>query len=102
MTSSELYHGFGLMGYPTVATRFEGGKIVLEVEATRPPRCAGCQEDPVTRHDGMPVAQVCKDRISHLLGKRQACLAAPLADDPYASLCPVDVAKAHLDDVAAP
>lgn len=42
MTSSELYHGFGLEGYRTVATHFENGKMVLEVEATRPPRCAGC------------------------------------------------------------
>lgn len=42
MTSSELYHGFGLEGYRTVATRFEDGKMVLEVEATRAPRCAGC------------------------------------------------------------
>ena len=42
MTSSELYHGFGLEGYRTVATHFEEGKIVLEVEPTRPPRCAGC------------------------------------------------------------
>ena len=35
MTSSEVYHGFGLKGYRTVATRFEDGKIVLQVEATR-------------------------------------------------------------------
>jgi transposase len=42
MTSSELYHGFGLEGYRTLATRFEKGKIILEVESTRPPRCSGC------------------------------------------------------------
>jgi transposase len=42
MTSSELYHGFGLEGYRTVATRFEQGRIVLEVESTRPARCAEC------------------------------------------------------------
>jgi transposase len=42
MTSSELYHGFGLEGYRTVATRFEGGKMILEVESTRPARCAEC------------------------------------------------------------
>jgi transposase len=42
MTSSELYHGFGLEGYRTVATRFEEGKIILEVESTRAARCAGC------------------------------------------------------------
>jgi len=42
MTSSELYHGFGLEGYRTVATHFENGKMVLEVESTRPTRCPGC------------------------------------------------------------
>lgn len=42
MTSSELYHGFGLEGYRTVATRFEEGMIVLEVESTQPPRCSEC------------------------------------------------------------
>ena len=42
MTSSELYHAFGLEGYRTVATRFEGGKMILEVESTRPARCAAC------------------------------------------------------------
>jgi len=42
MTSSELYHGFGLEGYRTVATRFEEGKIIFEVESTRAARCAGC------------------------------------------------------------
>lgn len=42
MTSSELYHGFGLEGYRTVATRFKNGKIILEVASTRPPRCSGC------------------------------------------------------------
>ena len=42
MTSSELYHGFGLEGYRTVATRFEQGRIVLEVESKRPARCAEC------------------------------------------------------------
>lgn len=42
MTSSELYHGFGLEGYRTVATHFEDSRIVLEVLSTRPARCAGC------------------------------------------------------------
>jgi len=42
MTSSELYHGFGLEGYRTVATRFEDGKIILEVESRGPARCAEC------------------------------------------------------------
>lgn len=42
MTRSELYHGFGLEGYQTVATHFENGKIILKVESTRPPRCSEC------------------------------------------------------------
>lgn len=42
MTSSELYHGFALAGYRTVATRFKGGKLIFEVESTRPVRCSGC------------------------------------------------------------
>ena len=42
MTSSELYHGFGLEGYRRVATHFGSGKMILEVESTRPARCAGC------------------------------------------------------------
>lgn len=42
MTSSEQYHGFGLVGYRTVATRFENGRIVLELESTRALRCAAC------------------------------------------------------------
>lgn len=42
MTSSELYHGFGLEGYRTLATHFENSKIIVEVESRRPPRCAGC------------------------------------------------------------
>ena len=42
MTSSELYHGFGLEGYRTLRTRFEDGKMILEVESTRPARCSGC------------------------------------------------------------
>ncbi len=42
MTSSELYHGFALTGYRTVATRFEEGKMILKVESKRPARCSGC------------------------------------------------------------
>ena len=42
MTSSELYHGFGLEGYQTVATYFENSKMIMEVESTRPAQCAGC------------------------------------------------------------
>lgn len=42
MTSSELYHGFGVEGYRTVRTEFVSRRIVLHVESTRPPRCACC------------------------------------------------------------
>ena len=38
MTSSELYHGFGLKGYGTLGTHFENGKMILKVESTRPAR----------------------------------------------------------------
>ncbi len=40
MTSSELYHGFGLEGCQTVATGFEGRKIILEVESKKRLRCS--------------------------------------------------------------
>lgn len=54
MTSSELYHGFALEGYQTVATRFEGNKIVLEVESKRPPRCSACGGANVVRRGRCP------------------------------------------------
>ncbi len=43
MTSSELYHAFGLEGYQTIATHFGHGRIVFEVASTRTPRCSVCQ-----------------------------------------------------------
>lgn len=49
MTSSELYHGFALDGYETVATRFEGNKIILEVESKKRPRCSVCGSAKVVR-----------------------------------------------------
>jgi transposase len=49
MTSSELYHGFALEGYETVATRFEGNKIILEVESKKRPRCSVCGSAKVVR-----------------------------------------------------
>jgi transposase len=42
MTSSELYHGFGVEGYRTVRTEFVSRRMVLHLESTRPPRCACC------------------------------------------------------------
>ena len=47
MTSSELYHGFGLEGYRTIKTSFVSGKIILEVECMRAPRCASCDSENV-------------------------------------------------------
>jgi transposase len=54
MTSSQLYHGFALEGYRTVATRFEGRKMILEVESKRPLRCAVCGGANVVRRGRSP------------------------------------------------
>ncbi len=54
MTSSELYHIFALEGYQTVATRFEGRKIILEVESTKPLRCPVCNGMNVVRRGCYP------------------------------------------------
>lgn len=54
MTSSELYHGFGLKGYKTVATRFEMGQVILEVEPTRSPRCSCCNNRRVVGRGRFP------------------------------------------------
>jgi len=43
MSTSLLYHGFGVRGYRHVATRFERGEISLRIEAPRESlRCPGC------------------------------------------------------------
>ena len=44
MTSSELYHGFGLVGYRATKTNFVGGRMILEVTLTKPPKCAVCNK----------------------------------------------------------
>lgn len=54
MTSSELYHGFALEGYQTVATRFEGSKFILEVESKKPLRCPSCGGTNVVRRGRCP------------------------------------------------
>ncbi len=54
MTSSELYHGFGLQGYRTRASHFESGKIIFVIESTKPPRCSSCNSRDV----------VCRGQIS--------------------------------------
>ena len=43
VTSSELYHGFGLEGYRTLATYYEKRRMILKVESTRPLRSACCK-----------------------------------------------------------
>jgi len=47
MTSSELYHCFGLKGYRTMRTDFSSGKIVLHVASSRPPLCPCCNGESV-------------------------------------------------------
>jgi len=42
MTSSELYHGFGLMGYKTIKTDFVGGQIIVHVALAKSANCASC------------------------------------------------------------
>lgn len=78
MTSSELYHGFGLEGYETVRTRYEESKIILEVEAKRPARCIGCRSlDVVGRgrflreFKGLPIG--CKEVVIRLWVPRVEC-----------------------------
>ena len=54
MTASELYHGFGLEGYQTVATSFEGTKIIVEVESKKRLRCPVCNGTNVVRRGRCP------------------------------------------------
>ena len=54
MTSSELYHGFGLEGYQTVATSCEGTKIIVEVESKKRLRCPVCNGTNVVRRGRCP------------------------------------------------
>lgn len=43
MSTSLLYHGFGIRGYQSVATRYEQGEIVVRIAAPRESlRCPGC------------------------------------------------------------
>jgi len=49
MTASELYHGFGLEGYQTVATSFGGTKIIFEVESKKRLCCPSCNGTNVVR-----------------------------------------------------
>ena len=49
MTATELYHGFALIGYRTVATHFEGRKIILEIESNKSLQCPVCNGTNVIR-----------------------------------------------------
>ena len=49
MTATELYHGFALIGYRTVATHFEGSKIILEIESNKSLQCPVCNGTNVIR-----------------------------------------------------
>lgn len=78
MTSSELYHGFGLDGYKTMKTTFESGRIVLDVASTRPLKCAVCRSVNVVcrgtyirEFQGLPLGG--KHVIIRLRGQRLGC-----------------------------
>lgn len=78
MTSSELYHGFGLDGYQTMKTSFESGRIILDVASTRPPKCAACGSANVVcrgtyvrEFKGLPLGG--KHVIIRLRGQRVEC-----------------------------
>lgn len=78
MTSSELYHCFGLEGYRTARTDFVSGKIVFHVESKGPPRCACCGSESVVgrgrferEFKALPVGA--KQTEILLRGQRVAC-----------------------------
>lgn len=48
MSTSLLYHGFGVRGYRHVRTRFEGGAVVFVIDRPREDcRCSHCGSDDV-------------------------------------------------------
>lgn len=50
MSTSLLYHGFGIRGYRYVKTVYEGGKVIFEVrQETEDLRCAACGSKRVVR-----------------------------------------------------
>ena len=45
MSTSLLYHGFGIRGYRHVSTGFEGGKVIFTVrQDTEDLRCSHCHD----------------------------------------------------------
>jgi len=54
MSTSLLYHGFGIVGYQYVGSRFEGGQVIFRIEQPRPRlRCPGCGSDHVWAQGGV-------------------------------------------------
>jgi hypothetical protein len=58
------------------------------------------QENMVVIDGRTKMLQIMQDGIAGILGKRKPGFAAPLADDPQASLGPVDVLEAQIPNVA--
>jgi transposase len=54
MSTSLLYHGFGIVGYQYVGSRFEGGQVIFRIEQPRQRlRCPGCGSDHVWAQGGV-------------------------------------------------
>jgi transposase len=54
MSTSLLYHGFGLVGYRYCSQRFEEGKVIFRIDKPRGRlRCAGCGSDQVWSQGGV-------------------------------------------------
>lgn len=55
MSTSLLYHAFGIVGYKLRATRFEGGEVIFRVEREEGrPACPRCGQDNVIRRGTVP------------------------------------------------
>ena len=55
MSTSLLYHGFGIRGYQYVKTDFDGGKVIFTVRQERGDlRCAACGSRHVVRRGVCP------------------------------------------------
>jgi transposase len=54
MSTSLLYHGFGLVGYHYVSQRFEGGQVTFRIQQPRERlRCPQCGGDEVWAQGGV-------------------------------------------------
>jgi transposase len=54
MSTSLLYHGFGLVGYRYCSQRFEGGQVIFRIDKPRERlRCAHCGSDAVWAQGGV-------------------------------------------------